>query len=437
MNAANTTALPTAFLEAVVPFFLLWDAAGTLVHASAPLLRYLDVPTPLDAAALRLVRPFEAVLDPRQFDDVTDMVLVVRHAAAPTREMRGEIRAVGDGRWMFACVPPIATVSDLTSLGLTFSDLPLHFGLGDALIANEAAQVALSESRQSLEDLRVANAAMAHLNDVFGRFVPRPFLDALGVSSPAHAQLGARASAAATVMFADLRNFTTLSERMEPNEIFAFINSYLAHVAPRIRDNKGFVVHYLGDGILALFEGEPDLAVRAAVQMQDALREAVASGLLARLPEGIDVRIGVGLHFGHLELGIVGESGRWDSSIISDAVNTASRVENLTKELGADVLLSGTLRDQLAHPEALTLRRLGLVKVKGRSEQVDVYEVLDAVPADLRAPLVAMRERFEAAVVAHERGDNVAAIQEFRACLAHAPHDRASRRQLARLGIDG
>jgi class 3 adenylate cyclase len=428
---SDALTLPAATFERVAPFHLLWDAAGRLVSSGMALRRFWSCAGDIDAQRLRLVRPFAAPLEPRLFDDLTDMALAIAHADAPGRELRGELFPTGDGRWLLACRPEVRRLTELDALGLKLSDLPIHYGLGDALLAGEAAQVSLDESREALLQLERANEALQQTNEAFSRFVPRPFLTALGVESPGDAHLGVHAGMAATVMFADLRNFTSISERMAPAATFGLINRYLALVAPRIRDNGGFVVHYLGDGIMALFEGPPDNAVRAAIAMQETLRAAIASGdFFSSLPRDVDLRVGIGLHFGHLELGIVGETGRWDSSIISDAVNTAARVEGLTKGFGARILVSEALRERLDATTGARLRRIGRMQVKGRREPIVVFEVLDGVEPHLRDALISSRERFEAAVDAGEAGDRETARARFRAQLDEVPGDRAAQKYL-------
>ena len=416
----------------ILPFYVMWAADGTVERIS-PSLRRLWLLGPDDVAEIRLERPFPAVLNAAWFAELTDMVLAMGCASAPGRSIRGELMPLPDGRWLLCALPPLGRVADLERAGLKLSDLPLHSGLGDALIAAEAAHVSLEETRASLLRLEKLNQSLVEMNEAFGRFVPRPFLQALGMNSPLDATLGARASASTTVMFADLRNFTTISEQLEAQEIFAFINRYLAHVAPRIRENEGFVVHYLGDGILALFNGPPEQAVRAAVEMQVALKEALQGGALsASLPPGTEVTLGIGLHYGRIEMGIVGESGRWDSSVISDAVNTASRVEGLTKVFGTEILITGDLSDRMQKVGGLQTRRLGRVEVKGRHERVDVYEVLDSLRPEVREARLSHAPTLSAAIAAMDAGLRDVAAEGFRACLAADPTDRAAQHYLAR-----
>jgi len=98
MSSLQTISLPTVLLERIVPFFILWDANGALEHASAPIQRYLGLRGAFDASGLHLVRPFEAAFETHLFEDLTNLGIDLRHMAAPSRELRGELHQVGDGR---------------------------------------------------------------------------------------------------------------------------------------------------------------------------------------------------------------------------------------------------------------------------------------------------------------------------------------------------
>ena len=415
-----------AFLQ-IAPFHIIWDAQGQMASIS-PALRHLWNLTDSDIPQLQLDRPFSAALDVAWFPEITDMVISLVCPTAPELPVRGELIALPENHWLLCAQPPLGRVSDLEKAGLKLSDLPLHTGLGDALIAAEAAHVSLEEARASLARLEKANASLVATNEAFGRFVPRAFLEALGVQSPVDTKLGIRSIAKAAVMFADLRNFTTISEQLGGEEIFAFINGYLAEVAPCIRKNQGVVVHYLGDGILALFNGPLECAVKAAIDMQHSLKVAIANKTLgSSLPHGTDITLGVGLHFGQIEMGIIGESARWDSTIISDAVNTVSRVEGLTKVFGAEILVTGEIIDQLGSVDGINTRRLGFMKLKGREQRLDVHEILNSLKHATQQSRLASKEIFESAVIDFESGDLASASKGFERCLSEDPSDRASR----------
>ena len=123
------------------------------------------------------------------------------------------------------------------------------------------------------ERVRERTAELASLNRVYERFVPREFIDLLKKKSILEIHLGDQVSQKMTVMFADIRGWTTLLEKMTPTEAFSFINAYLRRVSPVIKECNGFIDQYYGDGVMALFPGTPDDAVRAAVGMQRAVAE--------------------------------------------------------------------------------------------------------------------------------------------------------------------
>ena len=113
--------------------------------------------------------------------------------------------------------------------------------------------------------------SLAKLNAAYGRFVPHDFINLLERPSIIEVKLGDNQEKDMTVLFADIRDFTALSEQMTPAENFAFINSYLGRVSPAIRENNGFIDKYIGDAVMALFPTSPSDAVRAAIDMQKEL----------------------------------------------------------------------------------------------------------------------------------------------------------------------
>ncbi|MCC3428889.1 MAG: response regulator [Microcoleus sp. PH2017_04_SCI_O_A] len=217
--------------------------------------------------------------------------------------------------------------------------------------------------------------SMAKLNAAYGKFVPHDFLDLLERPSIIEVKLGDNQEKNMTVLFADIRSFTVLSEQMTPAENFAFINSYLGRVSPAIRENNGFINKYIGDAVMALFPTSPSDGVRAAIDMQKELsiynEQREQNGLLP-------IAIGIGLHAGNLMLGTIGERERMESTVISDAVNLASRLEGLTKVYGSGILVSGEIIDRLDDSETYNYRFVDRVTVKGKTTAVSVFEIYDA-----------------------------------------------------------
>ena len=215
---------------------------------------------------------------------------------------------------------------------------------------------------------------LAKLNAAYGRFVPHDFLNLLEKPSIIEVKLGENQEKNMTVLFADIRSFTALSEQMTPTENFAFINNYLGRVSPAIRKNNGFIDKYIGDAVMALFPICPDDGVRAAIDMQQEVniynQQRQENGLAP-------IAIGIGLHVGNLMLGTIGERERMESTVIADAVNLASRLEGLTKAYGSGILVSDTIIYHLSDREQYKYRFVDRVTVKGKTTAVSVFEIYD------------------------------------------------------------
>ena len=211
----------------------------------------------------------------------------------------------------------------------------------------------------------------------YGRFVPMDFLRFLNKERITDVQLGDQVAREMTVLFSDIRSFTELSESMSPEENFRFLNSFLSHLSPEIRANRGFIDKYIGDAIMALFSEKPDDAVRAAVAMKGRLIEYNQR----RADSGYQpIRVGIGIHTGTLMLGTLGELERMDGTVISDAVNLCSRIESLARYYGDGILISHVTLSRMENSRAFHTRLAARVRVKGRKESVPIYEVFDGDP---------------------------------------------------------
>lgn len=250
------------------------------------------------------------------------------------------------------------------------------------------------------------------------RFVPFEFLEALGKKTIVEVSRGDHAQLVTTVMFVDLRGFTTLCEGMTPGETYAFINEYLSRIEPAITENGGFIQHFLGDGILALFcrQSSADDASRAALGMLAAVEHFNDDRQNAGLPP---IAIGIGMNTGALMLGTIGGRERLDANVIGDAVNLAARVEGQTKHLGA-VLMTETTHAGLADASRFALREVDRVIVKGRSAAVSLFELTpsprptaalfgEGLTALRQGDLGTARLRFEGCLD-EDRGDLAAAV---------------------------
>ena len=262
------------------------------------------------------------------------------------------------------------------------------------------------------------------------RFVPQDFLGLIGRESIEDVRLGDQVEREMTVLFSDLRDFTTLSESMSPRENFDFLNAMLRRLGPLIREHNGFIDKYIGDAIMALFPGQPEDALRAAIAMN---RELAAYNVQRQQEGFAPLRMGVGIHTGRLMLGTIGESERIEGTVISDAVNLASRLEGQTKVYGASVLISEATLFRLPDPDRYGLRMLGRARLKGKQEQVAIFEAFDGDDPETVARKRASRARFEKGVQAYYASEHGQARQYFQAIRDENPDDVAAGYYLDRI----
>jgi class 3 adenylate cyclase/FixJ family two-component response regulator len=280
-----------------------------------------------------------------------------------------------------------------------------------------------------IAELQQKESHLQALNESFLRFVPLQFLQLLEKSSIIDIQLGQQIQQEISVLFSDIRDFTTLSETMTPDENFKFINSYLSRMEPAIIENNGFIDKYIGDAIMALFSGEADRAVTGGIAM---LRNLADYNTTRTKPDRPPIKIGIGINTGTLILGMVGGKSRIDGTVIGDAVNLASRLEGLTKQYVVPLLISDRTFRALKKPENYHIRLIDRVRVKGKLEQVAVYEVFDADPPKLREGKLATNSYFERAIFAYHNSDREAAVRLLQQCLQVNPDDTVAKMYLQR-----
>ena len=140
-----------------------------------------------------------------------------------------------------------------------------------------------------------------------------------------------------SILFSDIRSFTSISEKMTPKENFSFLNSYLNQMSPIIRENKGYIDKFMGDGVMALFKSSANDSIKAAIGMQRYLNRYNRNSYKDKTHK---INIGIGINTGEMMLGTLGEVNRMEGSVISDAVNLASRLEGLTKIYKVGIIIS-------------------------------------------------------------------------------------------------
>lgn len=278
-------------------------------------------------------------------------------------------------------------------------------------------------SFSSLNQIESSKSELEKIAAASARFVPREFLKFLKRESIVDARLGDAVQAEMTIMFADIRSFTSLSESMSPQENFEFLNSYLSRVGPVIRQYDGFIDKYIGDGIMALFPNSAEDAVQAAIEMQQQVKiynkHRENSGYKP-------ISIGIGLHTGSLMLGTIGEAERMESTVISDAVNLASRVEGLTKLYGVGIVASVQTLCRIDDPQHYKCRFLDRVQVKGKQTPVAVFEIYDG-DSDIMIELKTQTQTyFEQGIFFHYQQQFAQAKQMFLRVLQVNKEDKAA-----------
>lgn len=274
-------------------------------------------------------------------------------------------------------------------------------------------------SKQELLARIKTHLTLSQINNAYARFVPREFLYQLGQDSILNVKLGDQIQKEMTVMFADIRSFTTLSENLTPEENFRFVNRLLGRLGPIIREHNGFIDKFMGDGVMALFPDSADEAVQAALEMQKELNQFNQSR-----PRNAYVRIGIGIHTGTLMLGTVGEERRMEGTVISDVVNAAARLESLTKIFGSGIIVSEATLSKLE--ASYSHRSLGIVRVKGKRQAVAIYEVLSGLDPldDLK---LQTRELLEEALRQYQRSVLNLALDGFAKVLTINPDDQVAK----------
>ena len=305
---------------------------------------------------------------------------------------------------------------------------PIFDEKGEVIYAIAAFQD-ITERKKAESERTQFTQELFQLNEALSRFVPRQFLQFLDKKSIVDVQLGDHVQKEMSVLFADIRDFTTFSESMTPEQNFQFINAYLRRMEPAIAENQGFIDKYVGDCIMALFSQGADNALKAAISMLQRLTQYNQE----RSSDGYKpIQIGIGINTGLLMLGTVGGYSRMDSTVISDTVNLASRIEGLTKEYRVSLLISHYTFSQLENANDYAFRLIDRVKVKGKSAAVSVYEVFDADPPKLRDGKLATKTAFEEALLLYYLHSFAEAAQLLEDCLRLNPEDTVAQIYLQR-----
>ncbi len=228
------------------------------------------------------------------------------------------------------------------------------------------------------------------LRAAFSRFVPPQVVDEVAAQADDELRLGGT-RLESTVMFCDLRSFTTTAEQLPAEKVIELLNRYLTEMSDAILDHGGTVVAYMGDGIMAVF-GAPlaqdDHADRALAAARDMLDTRLARFNAWVTETGVSepFAIGIGICSGPVMSGNVGSERRLEYAAVGDTTNTAARLQGMTKDAGCPILIAGATRRALLRDDASGLRRVGELEVRGRSAQIEAWTFADPEPGRSLSP---------------------------------------------------
>lgn len=267
------------------------------------------------------------------------------------------------------------------------------------------------------------------MRGTFSRYLGEDVMDA-ALADPERLNRGEKREM--TVLFSDIRGFTSLSEHMSPEKLAEFINQYLSPMTQIVFDEKGTLDKYIGDAVMAFWNAPLDVpdhalrACRAAVTMLQRLEELKAGWRKAGYPE---LEIGIGINTGPMVVGNMGSDVRVDYTVLGDSVNLGSRLEGTNKEYDTRIIISEAT--YLAARDGVVARRLGAVRVKGKKVPVRIYELRGiGTPSEADARAIAA---FEAGLEALVGRDFDAARSHFETVLQRWPHDAPARDYLAEI----
>ncbi|WP_028842356.1 MULTISPECIES: CHASE2 domain-containing protein [Thermodesulfovibrio] len=199
-----------------------------------------------------------------------------------------------------------------------------------------------------------------------------------------------------TVIFSDIRNFTTISESLNPEQLVTLLNNYLDPMTKIVLKHKGMLDKYIGDAIMAVYNAPVDLkehareAVLTALEMLKELKSLNEKFAMMKFPQ---IGIGIGINTGEAITGNMGTEKRFDYTAIGDTVNLASRLEGLNKFYGTKIIISESTFNGIVNKEQIFIRELDLIRVKGKKEPVKIYEVMEE-----DSPLISVVKDFEKAL---------------------------------------
>jgi len=258
------------------------------------------------------------------------------------------------------------------------------------------------------------------LKTAFSRYVSASVVDSI-IKDPSKLKLGGERKRM-SVLFSDIRGFTTISEGLSPEKLVETLNIYLTRMTDIVFQHQGVLDKYIGDAVMAFWNApfdQPDHALKAVMTALD-MRDALSQMNREKAFGNVEIRIGLGINTGDMVVGNVGGTARFDYTIIGDNVNLGSRLEGLTKEYLVDILVAEATAKEIA--QTIFCRKLDKVAVKGKKEPVMIYQVMETVDK-VNPSQRELAKAFEVALDAYFARDFDGAITKCDAILATYPND--------------
>jgi adenylate cyclase len=259
---------------------------------------------------------------------------------------------------------------------------------------------------------RSLNQAIREARDVFEHFVPPAYLRRIAAKGLKSIRLGEADQQNVTILCCDIRGFTSMSERINPSELISLINHLFERISRVVDWRRGVIDKFLGDAILCIFEGD-DSAQRAVDCGVDILTVVNSMNRDGIRPGDQAIQIGIGLHTGPVILGTIGSPKRMDSTVLGLTVNLAKRLEEVTRPLNVNMLISDQVAKQLSNRHGHRFRKLGEVFLKGSSTPTSIIEVYDQDPVEVRHLKDQIEPILSEGIGLYKSGDLNAALSKF------------------------
>ena len=256
--------------------------------------------------------------------------------------------------------------------------------------------------------------------NLFGQYVPPELVEEMSRNPESYSMAGRRADL--TVLFSDVRGFTTISEGLEPDQLASLMNEYLGAMTEVIRGHRGTLDKYIGDAIMAFWGApvaDPEHASRAVTTALEMQKRLTALNVDLQAKGWPELKIGVGVNTGPMTVGDMGSPVRKAYTVMGDAVNLGARLEGITKQYGVGILVGEVTQDLLK--DEFVFRELDRVRVKGKVEPVGIYEPLGAI-GSLDETTAADFESWRQALAAYRAQDWDRAEELLHALEAIRPH---------------